>query len=73
MIFEGLPATVEFAGTFFVTTEQAPTIEFLPMVVPGIMNDRAPTNAPSSTLISKVNNCMDSFEKSCVPAQRYAS
>jgi hypothetical protein len=42
MTFAGLPATIEFGGTSFVTTAPAPTTEPFPTVIPGKMVLRAP-------------------------------
>ena len=41
-LFAGIPATTVLAGTFFVTTEPAPTTALSPIVIPGTTVAPAP-------------------------------
>ncbi len=47
----GLPATIAYSGTSFVTTEHAPIIEWLPIFTPGRIVTFPPiyTSSPIST------------------------
>ena len=54
----GLPATTTESGTDFVTTLQAPTIEFEPITTPGNRKALAPIKTLQSTLIDNVSNDM---------------
>ena len=45
MTLAGLPTTIVFAGTSFVTTAAAPTIAFSPIVTPGKIVTPAPIQA----------------------------
>ena len=47
----GLPATVAFAGTSFVTTLPAPTIAFSPIVIPPSSVAPEPMEAPCLTSV----------------------
>ena len=42
----GFPATTPFSGTFFVTTDPAPTRAFFPIIIPGRIVEFAPILAP---------------------------
>jgi hypothetical protein len=47
MYLAGIPPTITLSGTFFVTTEFAPTIEFFPTVMPGLITTPIPSQHPS--------------------------
>src|SRR5271169_4742097 len=49
--FAGLPATMTFAGTSFVTTLPAPTIALSPMVTLLKIVDPEPIDAPLRTIV----------------------
>jgi hypothetical protein len=51
----GIPVTVVFAGTSFVTTAPAPMTASAPMEIPGRMVARAPMNARSATTTAPVS------------------
>jgi hypothetical protein len=54
IFFAGLPAQTSFGGTDFVTTEEAPIIEFSPMVMPFNIVVWAPIKTLSSITIGLV-------------------
>ena len=49
--FAGLPATIQLAGTSFVTTLHAATIEFSPIVTPLFITEFRPIHTLSQTTI----------------------
>ena len=51
MVLAGLPTTIEFGITSFVTTDPAPTIAPSPIVTPGKIVAFAPILAPFFTVV----------------------
>lgn len=60
----GFPATMEPGGTLLVTTAQAPTMAFSPILSPGKTKALAPTNAPRPISILPTINGVLGSEKS---------